>query len=186
MPKKGLFWDHFEFSLKNSKNRQNCFSNFSMKTAPTEKTKYTTTQPTENAMPQTPRKYSQTHPMGRNSSYKIGIFPFFGILLKKRKMAILYRKLHPLGWVQEYFLGVCYVAFSVGYVVVYFVFSVGAVFMEKFGKQYGLFSEFFKEIQNGPKKRPICFAFLTSPFWPNDIVVARDGQAERNGATTAS
>ena len=35
-----FFWDHFEFSLKNSENRQYYFPNFSMKTAPTEKTKY--------------------------------------------------------------------------------------------------------------------------------------------------
>ena len=37
-----FFWDHFEFCLKNSENRRYCFPNFSMKTAPTEKTKYTT------------------------------------------------------------------------------------------------------------------------------------------------
>ena len=38
-----FFWDHFEFSLKNSENRQYHFPNFSMKIAPTEKTKYTMT-----------------------------------------------------------------------------------------------------------------------------------------------
>ena len=41
--KMAFFWDHFEFSLKNSENRRYCFPNFSMKTLPTEKTKYTTT-----------------------------------------------------------------------------------------------------------------------------------------------
>ena len=159
MPKNGLFWDHFEFSLKNSENRQYHFPNFSMKIAPTEKTKYTTMQPTENAMQQTPRKFSQTHPMVRNSSYKIGIFSIFRNFSKKRKTAILYGKLHPLGLVQEYFLGVCYVAFSVGYVVVHFIFSVGAVFMEKFGKQYRLFSEFFKQNSKWSQKKAIICHF---------------------------
>ena len=70
--------------------------------------------------------------------------------------------------------------------MVYFVFSVGAVFMEKFGKQYGLFSEFFREIQNGPKKKGHFWAFLRHPQWPNDIVVAVDGLSERNGATFAA
>ena len=41
--KNGLFKDHFEFFWKKFENRQYCFPNFSMKTAPSEKTKYTET-----------------------------------------------------------------------------------------------------------------------------------------------
>ena len=81
-------------------------------------------------------------------------------------MAILYGKFNPLGWVKGYILGVCYIAFSDGYVVVYFVFSVGAVFMEKFRKQYHLFSEFFKENSKWSQKKDKFLAFLRHPLWP--------------------
>ena len=97
----------------------------------------------------------------------------------------MYEELRPIGWVQEYFLGVYGMAFSVGYIVVYFVFSVGAVFMEKFEKQFCLFLEFFKENSKWSKKRPF-FGIFEAPPVANNIVVAVDGQAERNGATFAS
>ena len=35
-------------------------------------------------------------------------------------------------------------------------------------------------------KKAIFLAFLRQPLWPNDILVAPDGQAERKGATFAS
>ena len=55
-----------------------------------------------------------------------------------------------------------FVAFSVGYVVVYSIFSVGAVFMEKFAIQNCLFFEFSKMF-----KIPIKLGFFSIFFWHN-------------------
>ena len=139
------FCDHFEFSLKNSENRQYCFPKFLHEKSAYRKNKiyHDVADGKCHAM--------DTKNVFLDPSYGVkflvqnqGFFDFLNFL-KKGKMTILSGELHPLGLVQEYFLGVYYIAFSVGCVVVYFVFSVGAVFMEKFGRQYCLFSEFFKE-----------------------------------------
>ena len=54
---------------------------------------------------------------------------------KTQKTLILYGKNQPLGCVYDFFLGVHHLAFSVGYVVAYPIFSVGAMITEKFVKQ---------------------------------------------------
>ena len=50
-------------------------------------------------------------------------------------------KIQPLGCIYDFFLGVHLLAFSVGYVVAYPIFSVGAMIMEKFALQICRFLE---------------------------------------------
>ena len=74
--------------------------------------------------------------------------PFFGILKKTQKMSILYGKIQPLGCVYDFFLGVHLLAFSVGNVVAYPIFSVVAVITEKFALQICCFLESSKNPKN--------------------------------------
>ena len=57
-------------------------------------------------------------------------------------MPILCGNLHPLGCVSKYFFCFDLVAISIGYVVVYSIFSLGTFLEENFVKQNGLFEEF--------------------------------------------
>ena len=74
---------------KNLENSQFCFANCSTKTVATEKLKYTTTQPTENATRQKLKDISEMHSRGYNLHYKVGVFVIFK---KISKQAILFRK----------------------------------------------------------------------------------------------
>ena len=67
----------------------------------------------------------------------MGVFGIFS------KYPILCGYLHPLGCVSKYCFCVHLVVNSIGYVVVYSLFSAGACLEEKFVKQNGLFEEFF-------------------------------------------
>ena len=79
----------------------------------------------------------------RNLQNKIA---YFEIFQKITKTPTLWCKLHPLEGISEISLSFYLVAFSVGYVVVYFNFSVGAVFVEQLAKQNCLFSKFLPKI----------------------------------------
>ena len=68
---------------------------------------------------------------------------------KIKNTAILYGKIKPLGWVYDFFPGVYLLAFSVGFVVAYSIFSVGAILVEKFAKQNCRILEFSKNQKNG-------------------------------------
>ena len=54
--------------------------------------------------------------------------------------------MHPLKCISEISISFYLVAISVGYVVAYFNFSVGAVFVEQLAKQNCLFSEFLMKL----------------------------------------
>ena len=69
---------------------------------------------------------------------------------KNKKKGDFVQKIWPLGCGYDFFLGVYLIAFSVGYVVAYSIFSVGAILVEKFAKQYCLFLEFSKKIEKCP------------------------------------
>ena len=84
----------------------------------------------------------------RNLRNKIA---YFEIFQKITKTPTLWCKLHPLECISEISFSFYLVAFSVGYVMVYFNFSVGAVFVEQFTKQNCLFSYFLPKICPHPK-----------------------------------
>ena len=79
----------------------------------------------------------------RNLRNKIA---YFEIFQKITKMPTLWCKLHPLECISEISFSFYLVAFSVGYVVVYFNFSVATVFVEQLAKQNWLFSKFLPKI----------------------------------------
>ena len=80
------------------------------------------------------------------------ILRFFWDFLKMTKTPTLWCKLHPLECISKISFSFYLVAFSVGYIVVYFNFSVAAVFVEQFTKQNFLFSDFFTENLSSPKE----------------------------------
>ena len=86
--------------------------------------------------------------LGRNLRNKIA---YFEIFQKITKTPTLWCKLHPLECISEISFSFYLVAFSVGYVVVYFNFSVGVVFVEQFTKQNCLFSDFLPKFCPHPK-----------------------------------
>ena len=75
-------------------------------------------------------------------------FAVFWNLKKTQKTSILYGKIQPLGCVYDFFLGVHLLAFSVGNVVAYPIFSVVAVITEKFALQICCFLESSKNPKN--------------------------------------
>ena len=115
-----------------------CFANFSMKTRSTEKMKYTTTKPTEN-----PSKLSSQ------------IFNFWNFVTEIFCHKVMLKLIIPPienctdFLIKSWFLTlVCdekkkwddsFKGFSVGFVVVYSIFSVDHVFLVKFAKQNGHF-----------------------------------------------
>ena len=70
------------------------------------------------------------------------IWAFLGFFQNIPKTPILFGYLHPLGCVSKYCFCFHLVAISIGYVVVYSIFSVGTFLEEKFAKQNGRFEEF--------------------------------------------
>ena len=71
---------------------------------------------------------------------------YFEIFQKIAKTPPLWCKLHPLECISEISFSFYLIAFFVGYVVVYFNFSVAAVFVAQLAKQNWLFSEFLPKI----------------------------------------
>ena len=71
---------------------------------------------------------------------------YFEIFQKITITPTLWCKLHPLKCISEISISFYLVAISVGYVVAYFNFSVGAVFVEQLAKQNCLFSEFLTKL----------------------------------------
>ena len=71
---------------------------------------------------------------------------YFEIFQKITITLTLWCKLHPQECIFEISISFYLVAISVGYVVAYFNFSVGAVFVEQLAKQNWLFSEFLLKI----------------------------------------
>ena len=64
---------------------------------------------------------------------------FLGIFLKNTKNTHIVRQLRPPEWVSEFSFCFYVVAFSIGYIVVYSIFFLGAVLEEKFAKQNASF-----------------------------------------------
>ena len=96
-------------------------------------------QPMENAMGQKHKENSEMHSGGVNC---LTIWAFLGFFQNISKTPILCGYLHPLGCVSKYCFCFHLVAISIGYVVVYSIFSVGTFLEEKFAKQNGRFEEF--------------------------------------------
>ena len=84
-------------------------------------------------------KKSETHSGGVNC---LKIWPFQGFFTKYRKNAHFVRQFIPLKMRLQILFCFHPVAISIGYVVVYSIFSVSAFLEEKFVKQNGLFKEF--------------------------------------------
>ena len=82
------------------------------------------------------KQYLETHPKGCKYPHKMGVF---GIFWKNPKNAHIVRQFTPPECIYKCFYPV---AFSIGYIVVYSIFSLGAVLEEKFAKQNGRFEEF--------------------------------------------
>ena len=94
----------------------------------------------QNATRKKQKENFETHSGGVNC---ITIWVFLGFFQNIPKMPILCGYLHPLGCISKYCFCFHLVAISIGYVVVYSLFSVGACLEENFVKQNGLFEEFF-------------------------------------------
>ena len=76
---------------------------------------------------------------GVNSRTK---WAFLGYIEKIPKNANIVKQFTPSECISESSLYFYLVAFSIGYIVVYSIFSLGAVLEEKFAKQNGRFEEF--------------------------------------------
>ena len=86
----------------------------------------------QNATRKKQKENSETHSGVVNC---ITIWAFLGFFQNIPKTPILCGYLHPLGCVSKYCFCFHLVAISIGYVVVYSIFSVGTFLEEKFAKQ---------------------------------------------------
>jgi len=85
--------DNFD---ENCENGQFCFSHISMKTAPTEKTEYTTTKPTENARKLSSQIFDFQTFVTEIFRFKVGHFSFFQKFQKTQILTISAAKLRAL------------------------------------------------------------------------------------------
>ena len=90
------------------------------------------------------KQYLETHSRGVDC---LTIWAFLGFFQNIPKMPILCGYFHHLGCVSKYFFCIHIEAISIGYVVVYSIFSVGAVFKEKFASQNCLNYDFSKMLK---------------------------------------
>ena len=134
----------FLWFFEKSQNRHICFTNFSIKIAPPEKTKYTMVYPTENATKLSIQIFDYQSCVTEIFRFKYGHFLDFSILRIFENWQTFNKKISVTKFWKSKFWIDSFVAFLVGYIVVYPIFSVGAVFIEKFALQNCLFCEFSK------------------------------------------
>ena len=85
------------------------------------------------------KKYLETHPKGCKLPHRMGIF--WDILKKSQKRPFC-EAIYASRLQFQIFLMFLSVIFSIGYIVVYSIFFLGAFVAEKFAKQNGRFEEF--------------------------------------------